>query len=86
MTPHPEDPAAVQRALSIADLVFADAVCSESPEIRQANQLEPLWLLSELTLVRVRRVVRSNSKNGGSGEVIIGLEDAHRGNLLQWVG
>ena len=86
MTPHPDHGPAVQRALAIADIVFADAVCVEQPEIRRSNKLEPLWLLSELTLVRVRRVVRSSAKNGGSREAMIGPEDAHRGNLLQWVG
>jgi hypothetical protein len=86
MAPRPADGVAVRRALSIADIVFADVVCAELPEIRQSDKLDRMWLLSELTLVRVRRVARVSARNRGSGEVIIGLQEGHRGNLLQWVG
>jgi len=86
MTPRPADGQAVQRALAIADIVFADVVCAELPEIRQSHKVERVWLLSELTLVRIRRVVRSSAGKRGSREVIIGLEEGHLGNLLKWVG
>ncbi len=86
MTPRPADGRAVRRALSIADIVFADVLCAELPEIRQSQKLDRMWLLSELTLVRVRRMVRQSARERGSREVIIGLEEGHPGNLLQWVG
>lgn len=58
ITPRPDDEAVVKRALQVADLVFADALCAEDPEIRRCTKAVPLWVVSELTVVRLRRSVR----------------------------